>query len=60
MTRFRAEIAALDEHWQGRTIAVILGAAFLGSGPFSTTSGNITDDVILQYLQKHEPTGASR
>ena len=25
-----------------------------------TTSGNITDDVILQYLQKHEPTGASR
>jgi hypothetical protein len=21
---------------------------------------NITDDVILQYLQEHEPTGASR
>src|SRR3984893_6332282 len=38
----------------------LLGAAFLGSGYFSTTSGNITDDVILQYLQKHEPTGASR
>jgi REP-associated tyrosine transposase len=29
-------------------------------GYFSTTSGNITDDVILQYLQEHEPTGASR
>jgi hypothetical protein len=24
MTRFEAEIAALDEHWQGRTIAVML------------------------------------
>jgi putative transposase len=27
---------------------------------YSTTSGNITDDVILQYLQEHEPTGVSR
>ena len=26
----------------------------------SSHRGNITDDVILQYLQKHEPTGASR
>jgi putative transposase len=33
---------------------------FWARGYFSTTSGNITDDVILQYLQKHEPTGASR
>jgi hypothetical protein len=24
MTRFRGESAALDEHWQGRTIAVVL------------------------------------
>ena len=39
----------------------LLGAAFLGSrGYFSTTSGNITDDVILQYLQEHEPTSLSR
>ena len=38
----------------------LLGAAFLGSGLLSTTSGNITDDVILQYLQEHEPTGVSR
>jgi len=29
-------------------------------GYFSTTSGNITDDVILQYLREHEPTGAGR
>ena len=29
-------------------------------GAASTTSGNITDDVKLQYLQKHDPTGASR
>jgi REP element-mobilizing transposase RayT len=33
---------------------------FWARGYFSTTSGNITDDVILQYLQKHEPIGASR
>ena len=32
----------------------------VGKGYFSTTSGNITDDVILQYLQEHEPTGVSR
>ena len=25
-------------------------------GYFSTPSGNITDDVILQYLKEHEPT----
>jgi putative transposase len=36
------------------------GRRFWAWGYFSTTSGNITDDVILQYLQKHEPTGASR
>jgi putative transposase len=33
---------------------------FWARGYFSTTSGNITDDIILQYLQEHEPTGASR
>ena len=36
------------------------GRHFWARGYFSTTSGNITDDVILQYLQKPEPTGASR
>jgi putative transposase len=36
------------------------GRHFWARGYFSTTSGNITDDVILQYLQEHEPTGASR
>ena len=31
-------------------------------GATSTTSGNITDDVILQYLEQHiaQPTGVSR
>ncbi len=36
------------------------GRHFWARGYFSTTSGNITDDVILQYLREHEPTGASR
>jgi putative transposase len=36
------------------------GRHFWARGYYSTTSGNITDDVILQYLQEHEPTGASR
>ena len=26
----------------------------------ATTSGNITDDVILQYLQEHEPIGGRK
>src|SRR3981189_1263126 len=34
------------------------GRHFWDRGYLSTTSGNITDDVILQYLQEHEPTGA--
>jgi putative transposase len=29
------------------------GRHFWARGYFSTTSGNITDDVILQYLQEH-------
>ena len=38
------------------------GRHFWGRGYFSTTSGAITDDVILQYLENHieKPTGASR
>lgn len=38
------------------------GKHFWGRGYFSTTSGAITDDVILQYLDSHigNPTDASR
>ena len=36
------------------------GRHFWARGYFCTTSGNITDDMILQYLQGHEPTGVSR
>ncbi len=36
------------------------GRRFWARGYFSSTSGNITDDIILQYLQEHEPTGVSR
>ena len=39
------------------------GQRFWARGFFSTTSGNVTDAVILQYLELHakrEPTGVSR
>ena len=39
------------------------GRRFWARGYFSTTSGNVTDDIILQYLElhsKHNPTGVSR
>ncbi len=36
------------------------GRHFWGRGYFSTTSGQITDDIILQYLDAHNPTDASR
>jgi len=46
------------------------GQRFWGRGYFSTTSGNITDDVIMNYLDRHtkrkasatppDPTGVSR
>jgi len=39
------------------------GRRFWARGYFSTTSGNVTDDVILQYLELHsqrEPTGVRR
>jgi putative transposase len=35
----------------------------ISSVTFSTTSGNVTDDIILQYLELHskrDATGASR
>ena len=38
------------------------GQRFWGRGYFSTTNGVITQDVVLQYLEKHirDPTGISR
>ena len=36
------------------------GCHFWGRGYFSTTSGQITDEIILQYLEAHNPTDASR
>ena len=38
------------------------GCHFWGRGYFSTTNGAITEDIVLQYLERHiqNPTGASR
>jgi putative transposase len=36
------------------------GRHFWARGCFCTTSGNLTDDVILQYLRDHETTGVSQ
>lgn len=38
------------------------GCHFWGRGYFSTTNGAITEDIVLQYLEKHieNPTGISR
>ncbi len=37
------------------------GRHFWGRGYFSTTNGAITEDIVLQYLERHtNPTGASR
>ena len=38
------------------------GCHFWGRGYFSTTNGAITEDVVLQYLERHihNPTGDSR
>ena len=38
------------------------GQRFWGGGYFSTTSGAITQDIVLQYLEQHiaDPTGVSR
>lgn len=38
------------------------GCHFWGRGYFSTTNGAITEDVVLQYLERHieNPTGISR
>jgi putative transposase len=38
------------------------GCHFWGWGYFSTTNGAITEDIVLQYLERHieNPTGISR
>ncbi len=38
------------------------GRRFWARGYFCTTSGNVTDEIVLQYLENHaaKPTGASR
>ena len=38
------------------------GRRFWGRGYFCTTSGAVTDEIILQYIENHsdKPTGASR
>ena len=52
--RIQQEFPAIRKRYWGRH--------FWAKGYFSTTSGNITDDVILQYLENHvgDPTDASR
>ena len=53
-SRVQQEFPAIRKRYWGRH--------FWAKGYFSTTSGNITDDVILQYLENHvaDPTDASR
>ncbi len=38
------------------------GCRFWARGYFCTTSGNVTDDIILRYIENHadKPTGVSR
>jgi len=50
--RVQMEFPDLRKRYRGRHL--------WGRGYFCTTSGNITDDAILQYLESHEPTGISR
>jgi len=53
--RIRMEYPDLRKRYWGRR--------FWARGYFSTTSGNVTDDIILQYLVLHlqkKPTGVSR
>ena len=52
--RVQQEFPAIRKRYWGRH--------FWAKGYFSTTSGNITDNVILQYLENHiaDPTDASR
>ena len=52
--KLQMEFPALKQRYWGRR--------FWARGYFSTTSGNVTNDVILQYIEAHEnkPTGISR
>ena len=52
--KIQQEFPALRKRYWGRH--------FWARGYFSTTSGNITDEVILQYLEQHiaKPTDVSR
>ena len=52
--RIQQEFPAIRKRYWGRH--------FWAKGYFSTTSGNITDNVILQYLENHiaDPNDASR
>lgn len=53
--RIQMEFPALRKRYWGRR--------FWARGYFSTTSGNVTDDIILQYLELHskrDATGVSR
>ena len=36
------------------------GKRFWARGFFSTTSGNITNEIILNYIEQHQPTDDSR
>ena len=45
--RLQQEFPALKKRYWGRH--------FWARGYFCSTSGNITDELVLQYLQKHEP-----
>ena len=52
--KVQREFPALKKRYWGRH--------FWGRGYFSTTTGAITDDMVLQYLESHieKPTDASR
>ncbi len=51
--KVQREFADLKKRYWGRH--------FWGRGYFSTTNGAITEDIVLQYLERHlDPTGASR
>ena len=51
--KVQREFAHLKKRYWGRP--------FWGRGYFSTTNGAITEDIVLQYLERHtNPTGASR
>ncbi len=51
--KVQREFANLKQRYWGRY--------FWGRGYFSTTNGAITEDIVLQYLERHlDPTGASR